>query len=33
MNAMSKKETDACVEESLAYDDALRKAAHFVVAC
>jgi hypothetical protein len=32
MNAMSKKEADACVEESLAYD-ALRKAGHFVVAC
>jgi hypothetical protein len=32
MNAMSKKEADACVEESLAYDDALRKAGHFVVA-
>jgi len=31
MNAMSKKEADACVEESLAYDDALRKAGHFVV--
>jgi hypothetical protein len=31
MNAMS-KEADACVEESLAYDDALRKAGHFVVA-
>ena len=24
MNAMSKKEADACVEESLAYDDAVR---------
>jgi len=31
MNPMSKKEADACVEESLAYDDALRKAGHFVV--
>jgi hypothetical protein len=31
MNARSKKEADACVEESLAYDDALRKAGHFVV--
>ena len=31
MNPMSKKEADAWVEESLAYDDALRKAGHFVV--
>jgi hypothetical protein len=32
MNAMTKKEADACVGESLAYDDALRKAGHFVAA-
>ena len=32
MMAMSKKEADACTEESLAYDDDLRKAGHFVVA-
>ena len=31
MNAMSNKEADACVEESLAYADGLRKAGHFVV--
>jgi hypothetical protein len=32
MNAMSKSEADACTEESLAYDDTLRKAGHFIVA-
>ena len=32
MNAMSKNEADAWVEESLAYDDALRKAGHLIVA-
>ena len=32
MNAMSKREADACTEESLAYDDTLRKAGHFVMA-
>jgi hypothetical protein len=32
MIAMSKGEADACTEESLAYDDALRKAGHFVMA-
>jgi hypothetical protein len=32
MIAMSKGEADACTEESLAYDDALRKAGHFVLA-
>jgi hypothetical protein len=32
MIAMSKGEADACTEESLAYDDALRKAGHLVVA-
>ena len=32
MSAMSKKEADACIEESLAYDDDLRKTGHFLVA-
>jgi hypothetical protein len=32
MSVMSKKEADACIEESLAYDDDLRKAGHFLVA-
>jgi hypothetical protein len=32
MNAMTKNEWEACVDESLAYDDALRKAGHFIVA-
>jgi len=32
MSAMTRKEADACVEESLAYDDDLRKAGHFLVA-
>jgi len=32
MSAMTKKEADACTDESLAYDDALRKAGHLVVA-
>ncbi len=32
MSAMTKKEADTCVEESLAYDDDLRKAGHFLVA-
>jgi hypothetical protein len=32
MIAMSKGEADACTEESLAYDDALRKAGHFIMA-
>jgi len=32
MNAMTKKEADACTDESLAYDDALRKAGHLIVA-
>jgi len=32
MSAMTKKEADACTEESLAYDDDLRKAGHFLVA-
>jgi hypothetical protein len=32
MSAMTKKEADTCIEESLAYDDDLRKAGHFLVA-
>jgi len=32
MSAMTKKEADACTDESLAYDDALRRAGHLVVA-
>jgi len=32
MSAMTKKEADACTDESLAYDHALRKAGHLVVA-
>jgi hypothetical protein len=32
MTAMSKKESDTCTDESLAYDDALRKAGHLIVA-
>ena len=32
MNAMTPREWDACVDESLAYDDALRKAGHLIVA-
>ena len=32
MNEMTKKESDACTEESLAYDDALRKSGHFIAA-
>jgi len=32
MNAMTRREADACTEESLAYDDALRKAGHLIVA-
>jgi len=32
MNAMTKREADTCISESLAYDDALRKAGHFVAA-
>ena len=32
MNAMTKREMDTCVSESLAYDDALRKTGHFVAA-
>jgi hypothetical protein len=32
MNAMTKEESDTCTDESLAYDDALRKAGHLVLA-
>jgi hypothetical protein len=32
MSAMTKMEADACTEESLAYDDTLRRAGHLVVA-
>jgi hypothetical protein len=32
MRAMTKREADACTDESLAYDDALRTAGHLVVA-
>ena len=32
MNAMPKEESDTCTDESLACDDALRKAGHLVVA-
>jgi hypothetical protein len=32
MSEMTKKESDALIEESLAYDDALRRSGHFVVA-
>ena len=32
MNAMTRNEADACTEESLAYDEALRRGRHLVVA-
>jgi len=32
MGEMTKKELDDCTEESLAYDDALRRSGHFVAA-
>ena len=32
MYEMTERESDACVDESLAYDDALRKAGHLIVA-
>jgi len=32
MNAMAKREAEACTEESLAYDDTLRRTGHFIVA-
>lgn len=32
MNAMTRNEADACTEESLAYDEALRRGGHLMVA-
>ena len=32
MNALSKKEADTCTEESLAYDEGLRRSGHFLAA-
>jgi hypothetical protein len=32
MSEMTKNESDACTEESLAYDDALRRSGHFIAA-
>ena len=32
MNALSKREADACTEESLAYDEALRRSGHLLAA-
>ena len=32
MNTMTNKESDVCIDESLAYDDALRKAGHLLAA-
>jgi len=32
MSAMSKKEADACTEESLAYDEGLRRSGHLLAA-
>jgi hypothetical protein len=32
MNAMSKREADTCTEESLAYDEALRRSGHLIAA-
>ncbi|MGH2402641.1 MAG: YciI family protein [Candidatus Limnocylindria bacterium] len=32
MDAMSRRESDACTDESLAYDETLRKSGHLVVA-
>jgi hypothetical protein len=32
INEMTQRESDACVDESLAYDDALRKSGHLIVA-
>jgi hypothetical protein len=32
MNAMSRQEAEACTEESLAHDDALRKGGHLILA-
>jgi len=32
MNGMTKRESDTCTDESLAYDDALRRSGHLIVA-
>ena len=32
MNALSKREADACTEESLCYDEALRRSGHLIAA-
>ncbi|MEX2222507.1 MAG: YciI family protein [Candidatus Rokuibacteriota bacterium] len=32
MNAMSKRESDVCIDESLAYDEALHKGGHLIAA-
>src|SRR5262245_23281683 len=32
MNAMTRREADACIDESLAYDDTLRRAGHLIAA-
>jgi hypothetical protein len=32
MNTMTNRESDVCIDESLAYDDALRKAGHLLAA-
>jgi hypothetical protein len=32
MNTMTTRESDVCIDESLAYDDALRKAGHLIAA-
>jgi hypothetical protein len=32
MNTMTNRESDVCIDESLAYDDALRKAGHLIAA-
>jgi hypothetical protein len=32
MNALSKREADACTEESLSYDEALRRSGHLLAA-
>jgi hypothetical protein len=31
LNALSKRESEALIEESLAYDDALRRSGHYIV--
>ena len=32
MNAMTREEAQACIDESLGYDDTLRRAGHFIAA-